>query len=229
MTQKTTTAGGGAAASAATGTRRPSALLACGVVAGPLFVMVALLQALTRQGFDLRRHPLSLLSLGDLGWIQIANFAIAGLLAVAFAVGTRRVLHPGRGGTWGPLLLGGFGAGLLAGGVFVADPALGFPPGTPDGIPEQLSWHGMLHGVAPPLAFLSLIAACFVLARRFSGLRQRAWVASCAATGVTLLGIMAWPDRDTVGVQQAVAVVVGFAWVSALAARLLTELRPGRA
>ena len=60
-----------------------------------------LVQAFTREGFDLRRHPLSLLSLGELGWIQIGNFVVAGLLVVAFAVGLRRVLHPGRGGTWG--------------------------------------------------------------------------------------------------------------------------------
>jgi Protein of unknown function (DUF998) len=108
--------------------------------------------------------------------------------------------------------------------VFVADPALGFPPGTLDGIPDQLSWHGILHAIAPPLAFLSLIAACFVLARRFAALLRRGWAAYCAATGVALLGIMAWPDNDTVGVQLVVAVVLGFAWVSTLGARLLTEL-----
>ena len=62
------------------------ALLTCGVVAGPLFVVVALLQSYTRDGFDLKRHPFSLLSLGDLGWIQIANFVIVGLLFTAGAV-----------------------------------------------------------------------------------------------------------------------------------------------
>jgi hypothetical protein len=47
-----------------------------------------------------------LLSLGDLGWIQIANFVVTGALFVACAVGLRRVLHPGRAGTWGPRLVG---------------------------------------------------------------------------------------------------------------------------
>lgn len=42
-------------------------LLACGVVAGPLFLAVLMIQAFTREGFDLSRHPLSMLSLGDLG------------------------------------------------------------------------------------------------------------------------------------------------------------------
>src|SRR5947207_11878704 len=71
------------------------ALLNAGVVAGPLFIVVAFAQAFTRPGFDLRRHAISMLSLGDLGWIQVANFVLTGLLVVALAVGMRRALHPG--------------------------------------------------------------------------------------------------------------------------------------
>jgi hypothetical membrane protein len=215
---------GAPSGSPATTTNRTRALLACGVVAGPLFLAVAVLQALTRDGFDLGRHPLSLLSLGELGWIQIANFVVAGLLSVAFAVGLRRVLQPGRGGRWGPLLVGAYGVGLIMGGVFVTDAGAGFPPGAPAGVPEQLSWHGVLHAIAPVLAFLSLIAACFVLARRFAGLGQRGWATYCVATGVALLGLLAWPDQDTVIVQLAVAIVLGWAWLSVLAARLLRGL-----
>jgi Protein of unknown function (DUF998) len=225
MNRRTATpvAGAPSESSAAT-TKRTRALLACGVVAGPLFLTVALLQALTREGFDLGRHPLSLLSLGELGWIQIANFVVAGLLSVAFAVGLRRVLYPGRGGTWGPLLVGAYGVGLIGGGVFLADAGAGFPPGAPAGAPEQLSWHGILHDAAHLLAFLSLIAACFVLARRFAALGQRGWATYCVATGAALLGLMAWPDRDTILVQLAVAIVLGWAWLSVLAARLLRGL-----
>jgi hypothetical membrane protein len=215
---------GAPSGSPATTTNRTRALLACGVVAGPLFLAVAVLQALTRDGFDLSRHPLSLLSMGELGWIQIANFVVAGLLSVAFAVGLRRVLQPGRGGRWGPLLVGAYGVGLIMGGVFVTDAGAGFPPGAPAGAPEQLSWHGVLHAIAPVLAFLSLIAACFVLARRFAGLGQRGWATYCVATGVALLGLLAWPDQDTVIAQLAVAIVLGWAWLSVLAARLLRGL-----
>ncbi len=200
------------------------ALLACGVVAGPLFVVVALVQVLVRAGFDIRRHPVSLLSLGDLGWIQITNFVVSGLLAVALAVGMRRVLHPGRGGTWGPLLIGVFGVGLIAGGVFTADPALGFPAGAPAGIPDQLTWHAMVHAIAPPLAFLSLIVACFVLIRRFATSRQWGWIVYSAATGVSVLTLSAWPDQDGMSVRLAIATVLGFAWTSLMAAHLMTKL-----
>jgi Protein of unknown function (DUF998) len=219
-----TPAAGTPSGSSATATNGTRALLVCGVVAGPLFVAVAVLQALTRDGFDPGRHPLSLLSLGELGWIQITNFVVAGLLVVAFAVGLRRVLRPGRGSTWGPRLVGLYGVGLVAGGVFLADAGAGFPPGAPAGAPEQLSWHGILHDAGHLLAFLSLTLACFVLARRVAGLGQRGWATYCVATGVALLGLMAWPDRDTVLVQLAAAIVLGWAWLSVLAARLLTRL-----
>jgi hypothetical protein len=70
-------------------------LPACGVVAGPLFLTVSLAQAFTRHGYDLNHHPISLLSLGELGWVQIANFVGCGTLLVACAVGLRRALYPG--------------------------------------------------------------------------------------------------------------------------------------
>jgi hypothetical membrane protein len=197
------------------------ALLACGAVAGPLYVAIALLQVLTRDGFDLSRHPLSLLSLGELGWIQIANFVVSGLLTIAFALGSRRVLHPGQAAKWGPRLLGLYGIGLVAGGVFVADPGAGFPPGAPEGAPDQLSWHGALHAVAPLLAFLSLIAACVVLARRFASAGERGWVRYSIATAVACVVLIAWPDLDSLSWRLALAVTVGWAWVSATAVKWL--------
>ena len=84
-------------------------LVTAGVVAGPLFVVVGLVQVLTREAFDLTRHPLSLLALGDLGWIQIANFIVAGVLMLAFALGSRRSLGDGPGRVWAPVLFGLYG------------------------------------------------------------------------------------------------------------------------
>src|SRR5688500_8785847 len=64
-------------------TTRTRRLLACGIIAGPVFLTVTMVQAITRRGFDLSRHPVSLLSLGDFGWLQIANFVVTGALCVA--------------------------------------------------------------------------------------------------------------------------------------------------
>ncbi|MGN9909396.1 DUF998 domain-containing protein [Phytohabitans sp. LJ34] len=168
---------------------RTTALLTAGVLAGPIFVVSVLAQAFTRDGFDPRRHPLSLLALGDLGWIQTTNFVACGVLAFASAFGLRRVLRGGRAGTWGPILIGTYGVGLVWGGVFSADPAYGFPVGTPDGAPEQLSWHGILHGIAPAVAAVALVAAAFVFARRFAAEGRRGWVAYSVAAVVADLGL----------------------------------------
>ena len=60
---------------------------------------------INRSGFDITKHPLSLLSLGDAGWIQVANFVATGVLAIACAVGLRQALHLTPGETSGPLLI----------------------------------------------------------------------------------------------------------------------------
>jgi hypothetical protein len=60
-------------------------LLGYGVVAGVLYLGVGLVLALTRDGFDLAAHPLSVLSLGERGWMQRANFAVTGLMTIAAA------------------------------------------------------------------------------------------------------------------------------------------------
>ncbi len=54
--------------------RITKSLLGYGVIAGPIYVVVAAAQALTREGYDPTRHAVSQLSNGALGWIQIANF-----------------------------------------------------------------------------------------------------------------------------------------------------------
>jgi len=46
------------------GGRVTRSLLGYGILAGPLYIVVALAQALTRDGFDLSRHPWSLLANG---------------------------------------------------------------------------------------------------------------------------------------------------------------------
>ena len=202
------------------------ASLVCGVVAGPLFIGVALIEGVTRQGFDLVRLPLSLLSVGDGGLVQVANFIVTGLLVVMCALGMWRVLHPGPGGTWGPRLVGVFGLGLIAAGVFSPDPAFGFPPGTAQGVPSGAqSWHSQLHGIAFDVAFLALIVNCFVFVRRFAILRQRGWAAYCAATGVVLptLIVLGFANMAIIGLLFLAAGAIAVAWLASIAANLMSS------
>jgi len=195
-------------------------LLACGVIAGPVFLVVAIVQALTRPGYDLARHPISMLSLGDLGWIQSANFIASGVLMLAFAVGLRRLLRGGRGGTWGGALIGVFGAGLIVAGVFVPDPAWGFPLGAPDGIPSQLSWHAALHGVGFTLAFVGVSLACLVFARRSLARGERILAAYAVCSALIALVLSGWPGTDGASVRYFVAAAIVWAWTVVLAVRL---------
>jgi hypothetical protein len=200
------------------------AMLACGLIAGPLFVATAIVQILTRDGFDLRRHPLSLLSVGEHGWIQVTNFILAGVISIIFSLGVGRVLTDGPGSRWGPRFCALFGLGLVIGGVFKADPALGFPAGAPEGYPEHLTTHAMIHAVAPPLAFLSLIAACLVIARRFAadGLRRAALITRIVAAVCFVLSVPVGPGFS---IRLFVAVALAFAWLAAYAVFLLRQIK----
>jgi hypothetical protein len=202
-------------------------LLACGVAAGPIYIVVGLVEAFTREGFDLTRHSLSLLANGDLGWIHSTMLVATGLLTIAGAIGLWQALTGGHGRIWGSILVGVYGGGLVAAGLLTADPAQGFPPGTPAGPPATSSWHGIGHLVAGGVGFLCLIAGCVVFARRFASQGERGWAAYSVATGVVFLagfvGIALGNQVAWVNLAFGVAVVVAWAWVSALCARTRSE------
>jgi len=196
-------------------------LLGYGVVAGPFYVVVGLVQAALRDGYDITRHDLSLLANGEFGWVQIANLILTGLMTVAAAVGVARslrVLGRGPGSVWGPRLLAGYGVGLVGAGIFVADPMNGFPRGTPDGPPAAATVGGIGHLVFGALGFACLIAACLVLARSYSS-RGRfgiAWFSRI--TGVVFLvafvGIASGSASPIVVLGFWVALILAWTWLA---------------
>ena len=198
-------------------------LLACAAVAGPLWAAVSLAQAATREGYDLSRHPLSVLSNGALGWVQITNFVLAGVLTMAGAAGLRRAL-PSR---WLPRLVAANGAAMLAAGILVMDPADGFPAGTPDGMPATLSWHSLGHMAAGTIAFATSIAACYVLARHFAGAGRRGAAAASVVAGTALLAGDLWAMSGGAAgsLTLAVGAITAMLWVSAVAGWLLAAER----
>jgi hypothetical protein len=104
-------------------------LLQAGLISGPLFIVVVLIQASLRPGFNIRVHLISLLSLGDFGFVQIANFALCGVLCLLLAIGIRRELRRGPGGTFGPIFTALHGLLVIVVAFYVTDPINGFPPG----------------------------------------------------------------------------------------------------
>ncbi len=197
-------------------------LLVCGAVAGPLFVIVVLAQALTRPGFDLTHDAASLLDDGSWGWVQAINFIVTGLLFVAVAAGLRRTMRTGPGRRWIPRLLTVAGVGLAGGGMFHPDPSSGFPPGTPPGASAISSWHGALHEVCGSAAFLALIAVCFVLARRYAASGQRRTAVCSRAVGVLCAVGIAAGGAPHGSLTLFTGVSLALLWVALVTARLIT-------
>lgn len=207
---------------------RTRLLLRLGMSAGPLYVGVGLLEVMFREGFDIRRHALSLMSNGEFGWIQIGSFICSGLFVMAGALGIRRALQ-GRGATAGPALLVLYGIGLIGAGIFIADPMDGFPPGTPPGPPVSMSWHGPLHFMAGGVGFFGLIAATWVFGYRFLRGRELGWAAFSCLTGLFFLGafaaIASGAHSPAINLTFTAAVVVSWVWLTALSAKVLADCR----
>ena len=201
-----------------------NALLACGAIAGPLLIVVGFAQIPLRAGFDWTRHPLSMLTLGEAGWVQVANFIVSGSLFVLAAVGIRGALKGSPAGTWGPILMAGIGVGLVMGGIFTADPGFGFPPGAPAGPPAGMSWHAGLHLAGFLIGFVSLAAASIVFGRRYWKMGQRSWAVYSVASGVVVAASFPITISGLSGgnlLPLWVALVVGWLWASSVPARLL--------
>jgi amino acid transporter len=110
-------------------------------------------------------------------------------LYIAAGIGLRRVLTSGIGSRFVPPLVIILGTAMAAGGIFIPDPSIGFPPGTPLGVPKHMSWHSMVHGFAPVLGFIALVVALIILGRRFGKEGQRGfmWVTILAAVATFIL------------------------------------------
>ncbi|WP_371405002.1 DUF998 domain-containing protein [Kribbella sp. NBC_00662] len=194
-------------------------LLACGLVAGPLFVVVFLLEgAFKGSGYDVFRHPVSSLALGAGGWVQVVNFLVAGVLTVTFAVGVWR-----SGYRAGAVLIGVWGIGLLGAGVFTTDPVSGFPLGTP--ATSDYTTSGALHDGFSLPAFLALFVAQLVLSRG----NGRKWLtySLLSATAYLVCFFLASAGFNQTaglvaigGLFQRLAVAIGWGFTVALAVRL---------
>ncbi|MEV0792673.1 DUF998 domain-containing protein [Kribbella sp. NPDC050459] len=196
------------------------ALLTGGAVAGPLYVATWLIQAFTREAFDITRHPASLLANGGPGWIQTTNFIVSGLLTIAAGVGLRRAMPPASPGrVWGPRLVATYGVGLLLAAAFPADPGAGFPVGTPADYAE-ISTRGMGHFVAGTIGFSGLIAACLVFAAHYRALGRRTFARFSTVTGILFFAAFAGLNagagsRPTI-IAFDLAVILGWTWLTTI-------------
>lgn len=200
-----------------TSSRLSHTFLAGGMLVAPVFYLTAAVQLALRPDYDILRLPLSFLSLGPLGWIQDLNFLVTGALALLCAIGMRSTLRGQPGGVAMSLLIGAYAVGLMAAGVFGPDP---LP--SAGSAPTSMTVTGTLHMLAFLLAIWSLIAACFVMARRFARQGQRKSALYCVISGLSppLLVGAAMAAPAFAGLIIALAGLILFGWVSLIAYRL---------
>lgn len=186
-------------------------MLGWGVVAGPFYVVFGLILALTRDGFDLSRHALSLLALGDGGWLQILNFALTGIMVVVAGGGLLRAIEE-RGRSAGIAVIIA-GAVIALAGVFPPDAVDGFPVGAE----ATVSVAGMLHLALGVVEFVAFAIAAFLLARFFGSRHEPSRAVWSRTAGIVIVVAFAAGAALSAGPAGIallwLAVVTGFAWL----------------
>jgi hypothetical protein len=209
-------------------------LLACGAVAGPLFVTTFLVEGARRTGYDPRRHPVSSLALGPGGWQQSANFVVSGALYLAGALGLIRGSRSRAGSRVGSVLVGASGVGLIGAGAFVTDPVSGYPPGTP-AAPAGYTRSGLVHDLFAVPTFLGLPAAQILFTRSFLRVGNRRWALYSAGSAAVMfinfvLASAAFGQTRRLvpygGLFQRASVLAGFGWLTALFLHALHAIEP---
>jgi len=191
----------------------------CGVTAPVLMLVLWTVASLMRPGYDQLSQYGSELGTGSNAIIMNTNFVVTGLLIVAFSTGFFTNI---RGGGWtriGSILLGVFGIGEVAGGVFPCN------PGCP--IAAQ-SLSQLVHNVDAVIAFVAIALAPLLVSLglnrddRWQGYRSYSLVTGLLATGLFFvfsaasLGYLWY-----VGLFQRLFLALPFLWIEVIATRLL--------
>lgn len=204
--------------------------LILGMIAGPLFILTFIIEGFLRPNYNPLSHPVSSLSIGNLGWIQTLNFIITGIFVLAFSIGLRRTFNSSKGS----ILIGLMGAGLLGAGIFISDPVYGYPIDLPFRL-AQYTYSGHLHDLFSILAFLCLPAASFSLVHRFTSQKKMGWSRYSILTGVSMLltfviAVLGFKQLflpEFAGIFQRISIIIGFSWMSLLAMQFIEKSNRG--
>lgn len=190
-------------------------LLGWGVVAGIFYLVVGITQGLLRNGFSFADHPLSLMMLGDFGWVQKTNLILSGLMVIAAAVGFQRAMKPDKRAITTGIALGIYGLALIGAGIFPPDPVDGFPEASST---AEATTSGVIHLAFGGIGFFALATTAFFMVGWFRARDQSTPAKRARLAGfVILVGFLGGAALATssVGVILLwVAVVTGWAWLA---------------
>ncbi|WP_425147127.1 DUF998 domain-containing protein [Deinococcus sp.] len=192
-----------------------------GMLAPVIFVSVFSIEGWLRPGYDPASMFVSELSLGPRGWVQIVSFIVTGALVLVFTRGVRDYFVEGNASKVGLICLNIIGGSLIASGPFVTDRAALF---------NQVSVHGVIHGVFGALVFSLASVSCFVYFGRFKGdFRWRSlaiWTLLAGiflVVGIGFLKASQFPSGELYawkGLIQRAILIIFMAWLFAFAARM---------
>ena len=206
---------------------RDRTLARCGIIAGPLFILVFHFEGVTRHGYDPARFPVSSLSIGHSGWVQVMNFVVTGTLVSCFAWGLKISSTSITRSRWTSRLIGLAGIGLIGAGLFVSDPIYGYPDTLPYRV-AQFTWHGHLHDLFSMFFFAGLASATFVSARNAKHAGDVNWARFSCLVGtamIVLFVLTSWGFKGEselnplAGGLQRATIIAGMIWLSALGVR----------
>lgn len=204
-------------------------LLLCGVIAGPLFIITFFIAGTLHPHYSPMRNSVSALADGRLGWLQVANFEITGLLIMIFAFGIRRYFRQVHENTGRASLFVVVAVAVIGAGIFKTDMRGFYYPG-PFVIPLEHTWHGTLHVMFSLTGFLVLATACFVFARQFRRWQLTGWAnySIVSGSGILVFLLLSIGALEHVqglvayyGVFERCSIITGLCWQSLLAAKLL--------
>ncbi|GAB1416278.1 hypothetical protein MASR2M117_25160 [Paludibacter sp.] len=130
-----------------------------GIIAPIVFVLIFTIEGLFRENYSATKNFISELSIGDRGWIQIANFLIFGFLFFVFNVGLMQEFRKRGLSLTGPILFLILASCYFFSGPFVTDPGTIFT--------QQKSVHGIIHGVLGAMVFLLMTVSSWTFLKLF--------------------------------------------------------------
>lgn len=193
-------------------------------VSGPIvFAVVTLAAHLLRPGYDWISQTISILALGEKGWVQALGFFLFGSLVIVFAMGLYSGINRRKGlrASVTMIILGGIGFMLIA--IFPTD-----VPG------EPLSFHNLVHQGAVRVITALFPFSCFSLIPSLRGdPRWRGLTAYTAVTGILALSLdllwVAIPHEILhlwEGLYERLLTANSLAWMEVMGLRLLAVPPP---
>lgn len=161
-------------------------LLISGIIACPLFTLSWLIAGATREGYSWMRHPISSLSIGNLGWTQTTTFLVVGALLFGFAIALMRILKSQGNSVWGARIIALCAIGLIGAGLFVTDPLSGYPLGLHT-LRENRSLSGVLHDSFSAFLFIGYPIAAYKFARIFMKKKETGWAIYTIVSGISFI------------------------------------------